>query len=187
MEIVAAAAAALVATLLSTGGAALVLRRSYRRVGPGEALVLYTPREPRVKFVGALVFPVLHRAETVDLTLKVLRLQRRGEDALATGSGAEDKVEVDLVAHLRVNPVIEDILKVASRIGCASSYEPRAVFDLFTPRVEAALASVIGEVSGDELLEKRTEIEERIAREIGRELDGFVLDRLVLERVERLR
>jgi uncharacterized membrane protein YqiK len=60
-------------------GWAILFMKFYKRVPPGEALIVTTPRESLVVFDrGFMVLPFVHRAERVDLTAKVLRFEPAG-------------------------------------------------------------------------------------------------------------
>ncbi len=62
---------------------ALLIRSWLRTVPPGQALVINGAQgEPRVSFTGALVFPVLNRAETIDLTVHQIVIVRRGKEGV---------------------------------------------------------------------------------------------------------
>jgi uncharacterized membrane protein YqiK len=175
---------AVFAVLVWAGGFLLIFAKCFRRVKPHEAiLVSGTGREPRVvRNGGVMVFPIIHTAETVDLSKKILRLTRRGRDALLT---KDDRVELDVVITLRVNDTSDDILKAAQRVGAERSYRSDAIQELFGPRILSAVASVASETRVDQILSERAYLESRIFEAIGKDLDGFVIDSLSLERVER--
>src|SRR5687767_7975146 len=93
-------AALAVVNLLVTVGCLVAF---YRRVAPHQALVVSGPQGQRVLIGrGALVLPVLHKAEVVDLSTHTLTLELTGAQSLF----CKNNLRADIRARflLRVNP-----------------------------------------------------------------------------------
>ena len=123
-------------TLIAVGAMVVLLvavmlgvSRLYIHVERGSALVVNTFEHISVRFTGAMVLPILHRSETMDISLKTLTLERRGKDGLVCG----DKIRADIAANfsVRVSPLPEDVLRVAQAIGCARAGDPAVLDELF--------------------------------------------------------
>src|SRR5262245_28054690 len=74
-------------------GLLALLARFYRQVDQGRALVVNTMRtEPVVSFTGAVVYPIINRAETMDLSVKTVEIDRRGKEGLI----CNDNIRADI-------------------------------------------------------------------------------------------
>lgn len=167
-------------TLLMLLGLGGVLLACYRKVEPGKALVITTPRpEPLVSFTSAVVLPILHRAELLDMTVKVIDVDCRGADALTFAGG--ERVDLRLKFFVRVNHTVEDVLKVARRIGCTRASDLAGVRDLFSASFLAAAKTVACRFDASQVEQRHGEIIDAIVEEIGRDLDGFILDQVVVD------
>ena len=108
-------------------GTLMIIARFYRQVDQGKVLIINTLKsEPTVTFTGAVVIPIIHRAEVMDISLKTVEIDRRGKEGLI----CKDNIRADIKVtfFVRINKTREDVLKVASAIGCvrARSWYPYA-------------------------------------------------------------
>jgi flotillin len=179
-----------VATAIAVGslvvivlGMLLLVQRFYRRVPPGTALVVTRAGQPIVAKSGLMVFPVINSAEPIDLTAKVIRVQRTGRDALLTNDDV--RVDLDVSFTIRVEETTDGILKVASTFGCAKVSDPAALDSHFRPTFASALATVVQSLSFDELAAQREKVQDHLLVVVSDSLGGFVLDTVAIERVER--
>lgn len=171
-------------------GILLIVTRFRRMPRADQALVIgRMGRESVVSFDGALVLPGLQQAETLDLSVVTIDISLAGTHAVR----CRDRIRLDVEATLpvRVNRTTEDVLKVATLMGCARASDPEEVRMLYRPRLESAVRTVLAEVDADEASSQRERIEEAVAAAIDAELDGFVhgavaLSRMSLVPIERL-
>ncbi|HEU4534187.1 MAG TPA: hypothetical protein VFS00_08715, partial [Polyangiaceae bacterium] len=104
-------------------GALAIVSRFYRQVEQGKALIVNTMRnEPVVTFAGAVVYPVVNRAEVMDMSVKTVEVDRRGKEGLI----CKDNIRADINVNffVRVNKTEEDVLKVAQSVGCGRASDP---------------------------------------------------------------
>jgi uncharacterized membrane protein YqiK len=74
-------------------GVLAMFSRFYRQVEQGRALIVNTAsKEPTVAFTGTMVFPVINRAETMDLSVKTIDIDRRGKEGLI----CNDNIRADI-------------------------------------------------------------------------------------------
>src|SRR5690606_24264579 len=67
--------------------------RFYHKVDQGQALIVNRMRDvPDVYFTGAVVLPIIHRAEVMDISLKTITLERREKDGLI----CRDNIRADI-------------------------------------------------------------------------------------------
>ena len=161
-----------------------VVWRCYRRVGSGEALIIERGGAPtRVSLGNALVLPLVHRAEVLDLSVRKLVVERRGRQGLSCMDG----IRVDLRATflVKVGRREEDVLRVAREVGCARANRPEELQSLLEERFVCALANAVSTFNFDELVADRSLFIDHVAMEAGNDLLGFQLERLSLSRLEQ--
>ncbi len=63
-------------------GFAMMVAKFYKKVEQGRALIINkVTKDPIVTFTGGLVLPIVHRAETMDISVKTVEIDReRGPD-----------------------------------------------------------------------------------------------------------
>ncbi|HEU4404781.1 MAG TPA: SPFH domain-containing protein [Polyangiaceae bacterium] len=165
-------------------GALVGFSRFYRQVEQGRALIVNTMRrEPFVTFTGAMVFPVVNRAEVMDMSVKTVEVDRRGKEGLI----CKDNIRADINVNffVRVNKTEEDVLKVAQSVGCARASDPAALRELFTPKFSEALKTVGKHFNFEDLYRMREEFKDQIIKVIGKDLNGFILDDAAIDFLEQ--
>src|SRR5262245_28996663 len=82
-----------VAGLIFIFGIVVMIAKFYRQVDQGTALIVNTMQdEPIVTFTGKTVWPIVHRAETMDISVKTIELERNGKDGLI----CKDNIRADI-------------------------------------------------------------------------------------------
>src|SRR6478735_3346288 len=165
-------------------GLLAMVARFYRQVDQGHALVINTMRqEPVVAFTGAVVYPIINRAETMDLSVKTVEIDRRGKEGLICNVNI--RADINVTFFVRVNKTVEDVLKVAQSIGCQRASDHKALEELFTAKFAEALKTVGKHFNFDELYTKRDEFKDKIIEVIGKDLNGFILDDAAIDYLEQ--
>src|SRR4051794_32203220 len=91
-------------------GALILVTRFYRQVDQGRALIINTMRaEPIVTFTGAVVYPIINRAELMDMSVKIIEIDRRGKEGLICADNIRADINVNF--FVRVNKTQDDVLK----------------------------------------------------------------------------
>jgi uncharacterized membrane protein YqiK len=166
-------------------GMTALIARTMRRVEPGTAMIITrgTP-EPRVVMSGVVVvLPYVNHADVIDLSVKAVVIDRRGKEGLV----CRDCIRADLEATflLRINPTTEDVLKVARSVGCARAADQATLEELFTAKFAEALATVARQLDFEELTRERDRFKDQVIAVIGRDLNGYVLDDVAIDRLEQ--
>ena len=165
-------------------GLLALLARFYRQVDQGRALVVNTMRsEPVVAFTGAIVYPVINRAEVMDLSVKTIDIDRRGKEGLICNDNI--RADINVTFFIRVNKTVDDVLKVAQSIGCQRASDASALSELFTAKFAEALKTVGKHFNFDELYTKRDAFKDKIIEVIGKDLNGFILDDAAIDYLEQ--
>lgn len=89
---------------------------------------------------GAVVLPIVHRAEVLDLSVRTLVIDRRGKDGVTCADGLRADMKVTFL--VRVNDTTENILRVARTIGCARAADPGTLEELFGAKFAEAIKTV---------------------------------------------
>lgn len=175
---------AIVALFVLLLGAAVIIARFYRKVLQGQALIVNTMKsEPLVTFTGAVVFPIIHRAEVMDISVKTIEIDRRGKEGLICQDNI--RADINVTFFVRVNKTRDDVLKVAQSIGCARASDHETLRELFSAKFSEALKTVGKHFDFQDLYTKREEFKDRIIQVIGTDLNGYVLDDCAIDFLEQ--
>jgi uncharacterized membrane protein YqiK len=116
--------------LLLVIGFGFLLARFYRQVAQGQVLIVNTMKtEPKVSFTGAVVIPIINRAEVMDISLKTIEIHRHGKQGLICADNIRADIKVSF--FVRVNKTVEDVLKVAGAVGCVRASDLATLQELF--------------------------------------------------------
>ena len=173
--------AAVAAFLLFAVG--IFVTRLYRKVEQGSAMVVNKTRTIDVTFSGALVMPVVHKAELMDISVKRLQIARQGKEGLICRDNI--RADIDVSFYVRVNPTNESVLEVAKLIGCTEASNPATMDQLFGAKFSEALKTVGKQMDFVELYEKRDDFRHRVIQTIGQDLNGYLLDDVAIEYLEQ--
>lgn len=166
-------------------GFVAMLARFYRIVDQGRALIKtgIGGAEPIVTFTGATVWPIINRAEIMDISVKTIEIDRRGKEGLICADNI--RADIKVTFFVRVNKTVEDVLKVAQSIGAARASDPKTIEALFTAKFSEALKTVGKQLDFEDLYKKREVFRDQIKEVIGRDLNGFVLDDVAIDYLEQ--
>lgn len=164
-------------------GILLLVKAFYRKVEQGQALVVNKITRTDVSFLGGLVIPVIHKAETMDISLKTIEIDRRGKDGLI----CKDNIRADIKVtfFVRVNKTKEDVVKVASSVGCRRASDQETVEALFVAMFSEALKTVGYNMEFVELYNQRDKFKSEIVRAIGEDLNGYHLQDAAIDYLEQ--
>jgi uncharacterized membrane protein YqiK len=163
---------------------AIVFKSFYKKVDQGTALIVNDmSAQPKVHFTGALIIPVLYRAELMKISLITLQIDRRGKEGLI----CRDNMRADIAVafYLRVNETQADVLRVAKALGADRASDKHAVDELFNAKFSEALKTVGKKFEFTELFEKRQEFRDEIIKVIGNDLNGYVLEDVAIDYLEQ--
>jgi uncharacterized membrane protein YqiK len=177
--------------ILIAGGVALAvllilliaISRLFHKVEQGKALIVSKVRNVHVTFTGAVVLPVLHKAETMDISVKTIHIERTGQEGLI----CQDNIRADirLTFFVRVNKTSEDVIKVAQAIGTARASDQATLQELFDAKFSEALKTVGKHLDFVDLYTKRNEFRDRILEVIGTDLNGYSLEDAAIDFLEQ--
>ena len=162
----------------------IVIMRCYRQVEQGKALIINPWRgEPQVTFTGGVVFPIINKAEVMDISVKQVEIDCRGKDGLI----CKDNIRADINVNffIRVNKEVGDVLKVAQSIGVHRSSDPRAVQAFFQAKFSEALKTAGKHFDFEQLYNERERFKDQIIEVIGTALNGYVLDDAAIDYLEQ--
>ncbi len=174
----------LVAVVLLIGlGALLLFSRLFRKVDQGQALIISKTKHVDVTFTGAMVLPVLHRAEVMDISVKTIEIARTGREGLI----CQDNIRADIriTFFVRVNKTAEDVIKVAQAIGTDRASHQETMQSLFSAKFAEALKTVGKQLDFVDLYTKREEFRDRIVGVIGTDLNGYHLEDAAIDHLEQ--
>lgn len=156
----------------------------YHKVEQGTALIINDmSTQPKVKFTGGMVLPVIHKKELMKISLITLEVDRRGKDGLICADNM--RADITVAFYLRVNETTEDVLKVAKSIGASRASDKEAVNLLFNAKFSEALKTVGKQLEFIMLFENRQEFRDKIVEVIGDDLNGYALEDVAIDYLEQ--
>ncbi|MCU0330957.1 MAG: hypothetical protein MUC47_08275 [Candidatus Kapabacteria bacterium] len=162
------------------------------KAASGQALVItgFGLSQPAVSLSSAFVIPLLKRVESIDLTVKTVRIVRRANDSLSCADGIRAEVEVDF--YIQINILEDDIRRVAMTIGPDRASNTQILRELFEAKFADALKTAGSKLSFDQLYQNRSLFRDEILRALGQEgvgevvLNGYRLDDVAIQYLEQL-
>jgi len=160
-----------------------MLTSFYRKVEKGRALVRTGGTRAKVILNGGFVVPIVHRAESIDISVKRIEIDRTGKNGLI----CQDNIRADIkvVFFVRINNVEDDIIKVADSIGCVRASSEPEIRNLFDAKFSEALKTVGKRFLFIQLYEDRDKFREAILKVIGTDLNGYVLEDAAIDYLEQ--
>lgn len=181
--------AAILGTILIIGR---FLASRYKRVeGLGQALVVTRTGGKRdVSLTGTFVWPVINQMERIDITRKLIDIERIGRKAntgdkyegLSCKDGIRANMKVDF--YIGVNPEADSIIKIAEHFGCAAASSEDALKIYFSSKFSEVLKTVVRNFDFQELLDNRNKFREDVIAMLENDLDGFILHQVSIDTLE---
>src|SRR5918997_349694 len=184
MDVISTGLGVLIAVvLLIVLGVVFFLSRMFRKVEQGKALIVSKVRRVDVTFTGAVVLPVLHKAETMDISVKTIEITRTGREGLI----CKDNIRADIriTFFVRVNKTTEDVIKVAQAIGTERASSETTLQELFNAKFSEALKTVGKQLDFVDLYTRRNDFRDRILAVIGTDLNGYSLEDAAIDYLEQ--
>jgi len=96
------------------------------------------------------------------------------------------RFDIDVCVTIRINDTSEDILHVASTLGCKAASDDAEIQRRFGPTVADVVGSVVAKITSEDLLRKRDELTDFLMNELHDAFgQGFRIERVAVERLER--
>ena len=184
MEAITVGAGVLLAlALIIVLGIVLMVKKLFQKVDQGRALIISKFKKVDVTFTGAVVLPVLHKAEMMDISVKTIDIERTGREGLI----CKDNIRADIriTFFVRVNKTVEDVVKVAQAIGTERASSQETLQELFAAKFSEALKTVGKHLDFADLYTRRDEFRDHIIRVIGTDLNGYSLEDAAIDYLEQ--
>ncbi|GIE96624.1 flotillin family protein [Paractinoplanes rishiriensis] len=184
MDVISTGFGILVAVIVLVAiGLALFLSRMFHKVEQGKALIVSKVRRVDVTFTGAVVLPVLHKAEVMDISVKTIEISRTGREGLICRDNI--RADIRITFFVRVNKTTEDVIKVAQAIGTQRASNEITLQELFSAKFSEALKTVGKQLDFVDLYTKRNDFRDQIISVIGTDLNGYSLEDAAIDFLEQ--
>ena len=184
MDVISTGLGVLVAVILIIAlGVLFFVSRLFRKVEQGKALIVSKVRRVDVTFTGAVVLPVLHKAETMDISVKTIEIARTGREGLICRDNI--RADIRITFFVRVNKTVEDVIKVAQAIGTTRASSESTLQELFNAKFSEALKTVGKQLDFVDLYTQRDEFRDQIIQVIGTDLNGYSLEDAAIDYLEQ--
>ncbi len=165
-------------------GMLIMVKSCYRKVDQGFAMIVNKlKKEPDVTFTGALIIPIIHRVEIMDISLKTIEVDRQGSNGLICSDNI--RADIKVTFFVRVNKTTEDVLKVAGAVGVIRASDRGTLEELFQAKFSEALKTVGKKMNFIDLYNERDQFKDQIVRIIGRDLNGYSLEDAAIDFLEQ--
>jgi uncharacterized membrane protein YqiK len=165
-------------------GVAVTVARFYRQVDQGQVLIINNLKQtPKVSFTGAVVLPIIHRAQVMDISLKRVEIDRRGKDGLICADNI--RADIKVTFFVRVNKTEEHVLQVAQTVGCDRASDEKTLQELFEAKFAEALKTVGRQMNFEDLYKERKHFRDAIVQQIGKNLSGYDLEDCAIDHLEQ--
>lgn len=163
----------------------MLVKACYRMVDQGQVLIINKMGhgEPSVSFTGSLILPVIHRAETMDISVKTIEVDRKGINGLICKDNI--RADIQVTFFVRVNKTTEDVIRVATTVGVARASDRGTLENLFQAKFSEALKTVGKRLEFIQLYNERDQFKEEIIKVIGRDLNGYCLEDVAIDFLEQ--
>ncbi len=179
----------MVVVLIGVGGVLLLgilvlIARTWRQVHQGQAMIVNKMgSEPKVTFTGAIVLPIVNKAEVMDLSVKMIEVARKGKEGLICADNI--RADIKVTFFVSINKTVDDVLRVASTIGCVRASQQSTLEELFSAKFSEALKTVGKNMEFEQLYTQRQDFKNNIKKVIGEDLNGYVLDDCAIDYLEQ--
>ena len=165
-------------------GILVLVARTWRQVHQGQAMIVNKMgSEPKVTFTGAIVLPIVNKAEVMDLSVKTIEVMRRGKEGLICADNI--RADIKVTFFVSINKTVDDVLRVAQTIGCVRASQQSTLEELFAAKFSEALKTVGKNMEFEQLYTMRQDFKDRIKEVIGKDLNGYVLDDCAIDFLEQ--
>lgn len=164
-------------------GTLLLMARAYKKVPQGKALVRSGVGKLSVSFKGIMVYPIVHRMEMMDISLKTIEISREQGNGLICKDNL--RADIRVAFYVRVNNNEHDVKKVAQAIGSARASDRELLFNLFESKFSEALKTVGKQFDFVDLYNERDKFKENVINVIGKDLNGYILDDCAIDYLEQ--
>lgn len=165
-------------------GCLVMFAKFYHKVEQGHVMIINTLRaQPDVTFTGGMVYPIIHKKEMMEISLKTIEISRMGKDGLICQDNIRADIKVTFFLH--VNKTAEDVLKVAQTVGCVRASHQETLETLFEAKFSEALKTVGKAMDFVDLYQARGRFRDEIIRQIGDDLSGYVLEDAAIDYIEQ--
>jgi uncharacterized membrane protein YqiK len=164
-------------------GALISICTCFRKVEQGRAIIRNGLRGTKVSFSGLTVFPIIDKAEYMDISVKRVEIDRNGKNGLICMDNM--RADIKVAFFVRVNQTPEAVLKVAQSVGCERASSLQAIVDLFDAKFSEGLKTVGRQFQFVDLYNSRDKLKEGIIQTIGTDLNGFVLEDVAIDYLEQ--
>jgi uncharacterized membrane protein YqiK len=161
------------------------IKAFWRMVEQGQVLIVnrLTSNEPTVHFTGAMVWPVINKAEVMDISVKTIEVDRQGINGLICRDNI--RADIKVTFFVRINKTNEDVIRVATTVGVARASDRKTLEDLFQAKFSEALKTVGKRLDFIQLYNERDQFKEEIIKVIGRDLNGYCLEDVAIDFLEQ--
>jgi len=175
--------AGIIVAVVASVGLIFWILSMYKKTVQGIVILRTGYGGTKVFFNAGIVIPIIHRMESMDISVKKLEIAREGKAGLICKDNM--RADIQVAFFIRVNKSVDDIVNVGQTIGCHRASDIHTLRELFEAKFSEALKTVGKKFEFIELYEARSEFRQEILDIIGTDLNGYVLDDCAIDYLEQ--
>lgn len=175
--------AGIIVAVVASVGLIFWILSMYKKTVQGIVILRTGYGGTKVFFNAGIVIPIIHRMESMDISVKKLEIAREGKAGLICKDNM--RADIQVAFFIRVNKSVDDIVNVGQTIGCQRASDIHTLRELFEAKFSEALKTVGKKFEFIELYEARSEFRQEILDIIGTDLNGYVLDDCAIDYLEQ--
>lgn len=161
-----------------------LLIHSFKTVRSGEVMVRYGWGGIKVFFDYAMVFPIIHYRDILDLTPKRLEIQRSETNPLELKDGTKAKLQIFFILQLKKSQ--PEVLHAAKFIGAPQTFSGIALQEIFRDVLNSSLKTVAGNFTYGELFHQRETFRHELKHILSATIDGYEIHQIGIDYLEPL-
>ena len=150
----------------------------YKTAKTGTALIRHGIGGPKVSFNGIIALPFIHRVEEINTTHTEIHIDYDENHPLLT----KDKQQLNATFRFSINVYYSEdgVKRVAFQFGAKRTFDENYLTEKFAPLFASSISEVICQIELEDVRTHQEEIRYKILDHIGKELNGYIIDDIVL-------
>lgn len=162
-----------------------IIMSGFKKVPQGNALIRTGVGGTKVAINHSLIaFPLLHSVEVMDITIKAVKINRLGKNALRFKNNVPVDMKVSFIVG--VNHSVKDIRNVAQNIGAAECSKMETLLSLFETEFSEALTIAAKDLDIVKVVDSRDEFKSLVSDNVlKQDSKGYYINDFIINSIEK--
>lgn len=166
-------------------GLSIMISVWYKKPTPGKAIIRTGNGGMLITFDrGIFIIPTLHKMTEIDISSKECDFDFSGNNALIAKNG--ERIEMTGQFVVRINLDYRDLRQAVMKLGVERINNKEQFNSYFRHKFTDGILMVSRSLNGEDMVNKSGEFKVKILNYIGTDLNGVVLDDLVITKLSKM-